>query len=285
MDHIPAVASVMTPFPYSVDVGDSVRRAHGLMVEHEVRHLPVLDGHTLVGVLTDRDVKRALDPEVGLPPRDELFVRDVYVSEPYAVDGSGRGSMPFSSTWSRITSAARSSRSTVVWQASSPRPTRVRSTASICGHCFRRVRGKRWRDRQRTVYARAHRCHTRRVESERLCSLRLSQRHRLRPARGTQTEQVMRQKLEHSGRLLAALVTSDWARDSAGPWSLVLGSLSRSAVCPSLARSRDQGQRTTNGPSAKAYGRSTAARQNRNRNSRRLCRWMWRNDERGRSCM
>jgi len=27
----------------------------------------------------------------------------------------------------------------------------------------------------------------------------------------TQTEQVMHQKLEHSGRLLAALVTSDWA--------------------------------------------------------------------------
>ena len=90
MDHIPAIASVMTPFPCSVDVGDSVRHAHGLMVEHEVRHLPVLDGHTLVGVLSDRDVKRALDPEVGLPPRDELFVRDVYVPEPYAVDGSTR---------------------------------------------------------------------------------------------------------------------------------------------------------------------------------------------------
>ena len=90
MDHIPAVASVMTPFPYSVDVGDSVRHARGLMVEHEVRHLPVVDGHTLVGVLSDRDVKRALDPEVGLPPQDELFVRDVYVSEPYAVDGSTR---------------------------------------------------------------------------------------------------------------------------------------------------------------------------------------------------
>ena len=28
----------------------------------------------------------------------------------------------------------------------------------------------------------------------------------------TQTEQVMHQKLEHSGQLLAALVTSDWAR-------------------------------------------------------------------------
>jgi CBS domain-containing protein len=50
----------------------------------------VLDGHTLVGILSDRDMKRALDPEVGLPPRDELLVRDVYVPEPYAVDGSTR---------------------------------------------------------------------------------------------------------------------------------------------------------------------------------------------------
>jgi acetoin utilization protein AcuB len=88
MDHIPAVASVMTPFPYSIDVADSLRRARGLMIEHEIRHLPVLHGQTLVGVLSDRDIKRALDPEMGLPPRDELLVRDAYVSEPYAVDAS-----------------------------------------------------------------------------------------------------------------------------------------------------------------------------------------------------
>ena len=88
MDHIPAVASVMTPFPYSIDVADSLRRARGLMAEHGIRHLPVLHDKTLVGVLSDRDVKRALDPEVGLPPPDELFVRDAYVSEPYAVDAS-----------------------------------------------------------------------------------------------------------------------------------------------------------------------------------------------------
>jgi hypothetical protein len=28
MDHIPMVASVMTPFPYWIDVDDSLRRAH-----------------------------------------------------------------------------------------------------------------------------------------------------------------------------------------------------------------------------------------------------------------
>ena len=76
----------MTPFPFYVEPEDSLRRARELMVEHEVRHLPVLRKRTLVGILTDRDMKRALDPDVGLPSKDELFVRDVYLPEPYVVD-------------------------------------------------------------------------------------------------------------------------------------------------------------------------------------------------------
>ena len=82
------VASAMTPFPYWIDVGDSVRRARGLMVEHQIRHRPVMRERSLVGVLSDRDLKRALDPTLGLPPEDELFVRDVYVSDPYVVDSN-----------------------------------------------------------------------------------------------------------------------------------------------------------------------------------------------------
>jgi len=86
MDHIPTIGAVMTPFPYFVQVDDSVLTARALMVEHEVRHLPVKEGDTLVGVVTDRDVKRALDPSIGLPPEDELFVRDVFVPDAYVAD-------------------------------------------------------------------------------------------------------------------------------------------------------------------------------------------------------
>jgi acetoin utilization protein AcuB len=88
MDHIPAIGSVMTPFPYVVQVNDSVRAARALMVEHEVRHLPVKDGNRLLGVLTDRDLKRALDPSLGLPPKEELFVRDVFLPDAYIVDAA-----------------------------------------------------------------------------------------------------------------------------------------------------------------------------------------------------
>ena len=80
------MAAVMTPFPYSVDISDSLLRARELMTKHEVRHLPVVKNHELLGILTDRDLKRALDPDLGLPPKDELFVRDVYLPDPFVVD-------------------------------------------------------------------------------------------------------------------------------------------------------------------------------------------------------
>jgi len=57
-----------------------------MMVEHDVHHLPVKDGDTLVGILTDRDLKRALDPDLGLPTKDELFVKDVFVRDAFVVD-------------------------------------------------------------------------------------------------------------------------------------------------------------------------------------------------------
>jgi CBS domain-containing protein len=76
----------MTPFPHSVQVDDSVLRARELMVEHEVHHLPVKRDQVLVGILSDRDLKRAMDPELGLPPKEELFVEDAYTPEPCVFD-------------------------------------------------------------------------------------------------------------------------------------------------------------------------------------------------------
>jgi acetoin utilization protein AcuB len=77
----------MTPFPYCVQVDDSLIYAREVMVRHEIRHLPVKKDSALVGVLSDRDLKRALDPDLGLPPKEELFVNDVYEPHAYVVDG------------------------------------------------------------------------------------------------------------------------------------------------------------------------------------------------------
>jgi acetoin utilization protein AcuB len=87
ISRVPAVKSVMTPSPYSIEIDAPLRMAQGLMAEHGIRHLPVIDENgDLVGVLADRDLKRSLDPSIGLPPKNELFVRDVCVLDPYVVD-------------------------------------------------------------------------------------------------------------------------------------------------------------------------------------------------------
>ena len=77
----------MTPFPYFVEVSDSLVHARELMVVHRIRHLPVQERGLLVGILTDRDLKRALDPDLGLKPKEELLVSDVFEPDAYVVDG------------------------------------------------------------------------------------------------------------------------------------------------------------------------------------------------------
>lgn len=79
------VGDVMTRGPWVVDDDAPLRQARSLMVDHEIHHLPVVRQGTLVGVLSDRDLKRALDPQLGLPPEDELFVRDVCVFDAFSV--------------------------------------------------------------------------------------------------------------------------------------------------------------------------------------------------------
>lgn len=82
---IPTIGSVMTPLPRAIDVDTPIREARNLMRERGVRHLPVRRGGELVALLSDRDVKRALDPSLGLPDADELFAGDVAVFEPRTV--------------------------------------------------------------------------------------------------------------------------------------------------------------------------------------------------------
>jgi acetoin utilization protein AcuB len=76
----------MTPFPWWVGIDEPLLTAREMMRQHKVRHLPVKEGGKLVSVVTDRDLKFALDPELGLPPRESLRVRDVCVFTTYIVD-------------------------------------------------------------------------------------------------------------------------------------------------------------------------------------------------------
>jgi len=53
---VPTVQEHMTPDPVTVDADASVAAAAQLMRERNIRHLPVLEGGRLVGVLSERDV-------------------------------------------------------------------------------------------------------------------------------------------------------------------------------------------------------------------------------------
>ena len=88
MKRNPQVIAFMTPFPHSIDVDAPHEDAHKLMGEHRFRHLPVMSGGEIVGVLTDRDIKLVLGPDFGSPDERELRVRDAYVERPCVVPAS-----------------------------------------------------------------------------------------------------------------------------------------------------------------------------------------------------
>jgi acetoin utilization protein AcuB len=88
MKRNPQIIAFMTPFPHSIDVDAPLEDAHKLMREHRFRHVPVMSGGEIVGVLTDRDIKLVLGPDFGSPDERELRVRDAYVERPCVVPAS-----------------------------------------------------------------------------------------------------------------------------------------------------------------------------------------------------
>ncbi len=74
----------MTPMPHSIEPSQSLEDARKLMGKLEVRHLPVLSGGRIVGLLSERDLTyiRTL-PGVD---KQELKVKDAMVYEPIMVD-------------------------------------------------------------------------------------------------------------------------------------------------------------------------------------------------------
>jgi len=82
LEHIPTVAVAMTPFPCSLDEDDLLATAQELMEEHDIRHIPVKRGETLLGVLTLRDLALALAAAPVAGPR----IRDACISEALVVD-------------------------------------------------------------------------------------------------------------------------------------------------------------------------------------------------------
>lgn len=85
MKHVPLMKSVMTPFPYSIDINATIREAQAMMSDHDIRHLPVKDNGELVSVISDRAIRLATQASVERSI-DQLRVRDLCEAEAYIVD-------------------------------------------------------------------------------------------------------------------------------------------------------------------------------------------------------
>jgi len=86
MKHMPTIKSVMTPFPYSIDIDAPIDEARAFMQKQSIRHLPVMSKGKLAGVVSDRDIKLYLGPDLEYPEAGNTRVRDVYLAHPYVVD-------------------------------------------------------------------------------------------------------------------------------------------------------------------------------------------------------
>jgi acetoin utilization protein AcuB len=81
----PTIRQFMTRNPHTIGREQSLEVAHRVMREHRVRHLPVLEGGKLVGVLSQRDlhlIETLRDVDPATTTVDEAMTMDVYVAAP-----------------------------------------------------------------------------------------------------------------------------------------------------------------------------------------------------------
>ena len=80
----------MTDSPHTIGPTRSLAVARKMMLEHGVRHLPVLDGGRIVGLLSERDLL-LVESLPGVNPTDvrveEAMVQNVFTVEPDAPVG------------------------------------------------------------------------------------------------------------------------------------------------------------------------------------------------------
>jgi acetoin utilization protein AcuB len=82
MKRIPAIKTVMTPFPYSVAPDSKVEAALDIMNAHGIHHLPVTNDSELTGIISSRDILRrmALDENLSLKVHDVMST-DIYTAD------------------------------------------------------------------------------------------------------------------------------------------------------------------------------------------------------------
>lgn len=84
---IPQVSKYMSTAPHTARPSLTLAQAMKLMKEHQIRHLPILDGNQLVGILSERDI-RMVESFKGVDATkvlvEDAMEQNVYVVPPGA---------------------------------------------------------------------------------------------------------------------------------------------------------------------------------------------------------
>ncbi len=84
---IPTIQKYMTTAPHSIGKEQSLAHAHDVLRSHHIRHLPVLDGGQLVGMLTQRDlalIETLKDVDAKTVTVEDAMSTEVYIVSPDA---------------------------------------------------------------------------------------------------------------------------------------------------------------------------------------------------------
>lgn len=77
----------MTTQPHSIGFDQTLSKAKEMMAEYRIRHLPVLKGGKLIGILTERDINFVLsfkDTDAAKTRVDEVYTEVPYTTSPNA---------------------------------------------------------------------------------------------------------------------------------------------------------------------------------------------------------
>jgi acetoin utilization protein AcuB len=80
---IPPVSKYMSPSPHTIGVDQTMAQAHRVMRENRIRHLPVLQGGKLVGIVSAGDL-HLIETLQDVDP-DEVVVEDAMTANPHSV--------------------------------------------------------------------------------------------------------------------------------------------------------------------------------------------------------
>lgn len=79
---MPTISRYMSRQPWTIRKDAPAAEGRRIMKQHEIRHLPVLEAGSLVGVVSDRDLRLAEMADVGELTIEDLMSPDVHTVAP-----------------------------------------------------------------------------------------------------------------------------------------------------------------------------------------------------------